>query len=56
MCGSPPILDNQNKVEYEALLTSLDLAKVVRDSSVVIHSDSKVIIGHVNEDYEDKRE
>jgi len=34
----------------------LDLAKAARASSVVIHSDSQVVIGHINGDYEAKGE
>ena len=45
-----------NKAEYEALLTGLDLAKAVWASLVVIHSDSQVIVEHVNGDYEAKGE
>ena len=45
-----------NEAEYVAVLTSLDLAKEAEASSVVIHSDSQVIIGHINEDYEAKGE
>ena len=45
-----------NKVEYEAVLTGLHLAKVAGASSVVIHNDSQVIIRHINEDYKTKKE
>ena len=45
-----------NKVKYEAVLTGLHLAKVFGASSMVIHSDSQVIIKHINGDYKAKRE
>ena len=45
-----------NEVEYEAILMGLDLAKAVGDLLVVLHSDSQVIIGHINGDYEAKGE
>lgn len=47
-------LTTNNKAKYEAVLTSLALAKAVRASSVVIHNDSQVIIGHINRDFEAK--
>ena len=34
----------------------LDLAKVAGASSVVLHSDSQIVIGHINGDYEAKGE
>ena len=45
-----------NEVEYEAILMGLDLAKAVGTLLVVLHSDSQVIIGHINGDYEAKGE
>ena len=45
-----------NKVKYEAVLTGLYLAKVAGTSSVVIHNDSQVIVGHINGDYKTKKE
>ena len=45
-----------NEVEYEAILMGLDLAKAVGALLVVLHSDSQVIIGHINGDYEAKGE
>ena len=45
-----------NKVEYEAVLTGLHLAKVAGALSVVIHNDSQVIVGHINGDYKTKKE
>ena len=46
----------KNKVEYEALVAGLDLAKVVRAASVVIHCDSQVVTNQVNGDYDYKGE
>ena len=43
-----------NEVEYEVVLMGLDLAKVVGASSVVIHNNSQVVIGYINEDCEAK--
>ena len=45
-----------NEVEYVAVFTSLDLAKEAGVTSVVIYSDSQVIIGYINRDYEAKGE
>ena len=45
-----------NKAEYEAILSGLDLAKAIEASLVVIHYDSQVIVEHINGDYEDKGE
>lgn len=44
-------LTTNNKSEYEAVLTGLNLAKVAGASSVVIHSDSQFIVRHINGDY-----
>ena len=43
-----------NEDEYEAILTGLDLAKVAGALSVILYSDSQVVIGHINGDYEAK--
>ena len=40
-----------NEAEFEAILIGLDLAKVAGASLVVLHSDSQVVIGHINGDY-----
>lgn len=45
-----------NEAEYEAVILGLDLAKELGALSVVIHCDSQVIIEHINNDYEAKRE
>ena len=40
-----------NEAEFKAILIGLDLAKVVGASLVVLHSDSQVVIRHINGDY-----
>lgn len=45
-----------NKVEYEAILTSLRLAKDLGIKSFMIKSDSNLIIGKLNLKYEAKEE
>ena len=49
-------MTTNNEVNYEAFPTGLDLVKVVGASSVVIHSNSQVIVEHINGDYEAKGE
>ena len=43
-----------NEAKYEVVFTGLDLDEAAEASLVVIHSDSQVIVGHNNEDYEAK--
>ena len=45
-----------NEAEYKAVFSGLDLAKVVRAVSMVIHYNSWVVVGHVNGEYEAKGE
>ena len=45
-----------NEAEYEAILIGLNLAKVGGFSSVVLHSNSQVVVRHINRDYEVKGE
>ena len=45
-----------NEDEYEVILTSLDQAKAVGALSIILYSDSQVVIGHINGDYEAKGE
>ena len=45
-----------NEVEYEEILTSLRLAKDLGVKSLVIKSDSKLIIRKMNHEYEAKEE
>lgn len=49
-------LSTNNESEYKAILTRLNLAKAARASSVVLHSDSQVVVEHINRDYEAKGE
>ena len=45
-----------NEAEYEAVLSSLDLAKAVKADLLVIFCNSQVMVGHINGDYEEKGE
>ena len=45
-----------NEVEYEIVLTGLDLTKVTGASLVVMHNNLQVIIRQINGDYEAKGE
>lgn len=45
-----------NKAEHEVVLAGFNLVKATRASSIVMYSDSQVIVGHVNDDYEAKGE
>ena len=43
-----------NEADYEALLTGLKLAKILGAIELDIHSDSQLIVGQVNGNYEAK--
>ena len=43
-----------NEAEYEALLTELEMAKVLGATELDVLSDSQLIVGQVNGDYEAK--
>lgn len=43
-----------NEAKYEVIFTGLNLAKAAGASLVVLHSDSQVVAGHINKDYETK--
>ncbi len=43
-----------NEAEYEALLTGLKLAKILGVTELDVLSDSQLVVGHVNRDYEAK--
>lgn len=45
-----------NEVEYEVVLSGLDLAKATRAMSMVIHFNSQVVVRHISGDYEAKGE
>ena len=49
-------LTTNNKAEYEAVLSGLDLSKAARAELAVIHYDLQVVVGHINRDYEAKGE
>ena len=54
VCLQFPITNN--KVKYEVVLVGLDLAKAAWALSIVMYSDSQVIVGHDNDDYKAKGE
>ena len=43
-----------NKVEYEALVAGLDLAKATGTENVVVHCDSQVVTSQINGGYKCK--
>ena len=45
-----------NEAKYKAILTGLNLAKTTGALSLVLHNDSQVVVGHINEDYKAKKE
>ena len=45
-----------NEAEYEALLTGLKIAKTLGAIELDVHSDSQLIVGQVNGEYEVKEE
>lgn len=45
-----------NQAEYEALITGLHLAKAVGVKSLAVISDSQLVVGQVNREYEAKEE
>ena len=45
-----------NEVEYEAVLSSLDLAKAARSESTIVHCDSQVVVEHIDGDFKAKGE
>ena len=45
-----------NKVEYEALIAGLDLAKAAGAENVIIHCDSQVITSQINGNFECRNE
>ena len=49
-------LTTNNKAKYEAVLSSLNLAKSAGAELAVIHYDSQVVVGHINGNYEVKGE
>ena len=45
-----------NKVEYEALVAGLDLARAAGAWNMIIHCDSQVITSQINGDFECRNE
>ena len=45
-----------NKVDYEALIAELNLAKTLKAANVVVYCDSQVVTNQVNSDFECKGE
>ena len=43
---------SNNEVEYEAILAGIDLAISVSSEKIIIQSDSQLMVGQVNEEYE----
>ena len=43
-----------NEAEYETLLTGLEMAKVLGATELDVLSDSQLVVGQVNRDYEAK--
>ena len=47
---------SNNKAEYEAILSGLDLALTLSVSKLRVYSDSQLVVRHVQEEYEAKDE
>ena len=45
-------LASNNEIEYEAILVGVDLVKSVTSEKLIICSDSQLMVGQVNEEYE----
>lgn len=45
-----------NEAEYEAILTGLKLAKSMKAKSVLLKSDSRLVIRQIKEDYKPKEQ
>ena len=45
-------LASNNETEYEAILAGIDLVKFVSLKKLIIHSDSHLVVGQVNGEYE----
>ena len=43
---------SNNKTEYEAILAGVNLVKFVSLEKLIIHSDSQLVVGQVNREYE----
>ena len=47
---------SNNEAEYEAILSELNLALTLSVSKLMIYSDSQLILGHIQKEYEAKDE
>ena len=45
-------LMSNNETEYKAILAGVDLAKSVSSEKLIIRSDSQLVVGQVNGEYE----
>ena len=45
-------LASNNEVEYEAIIVGLDLTISVSSEKIIIRSDSQLVVGQVNSEYE----
>ena len=45
---------SNNELEYEAILTGIELATTVSTDNLLIRSDSQLVVGQVNEEYESR--
>ena len=43
---------SNNEIEYEAILVGIDLAKSISSEKLIIRSDSQLVVGQVNGEYE----
>jgi len=49
-------LATNNEAEYEAILTRLRIAKALGPRNLKLNTDSKLVVGHINSEYEAKEE
>ena len=49
-------LTTNNEAEYKGILTGLRLGKALRVGNLLVQSDSKLVIGQILEEYEEKKE
>ena len=45
---------SNNELEYEAILAGIELAATVSSDKLLIRSDSQLVVGQVNEEYESR--
>ena len=49
-------LATNNETEYEAILTRLRIAKALGARNLKLNTDSKLVVGHINSEYEVEEE